>query len=553
MAPRCVALVVAACVLSAGGAAQPTDGQFSLGGIVLNSVTGEPVKRALVQVIRYEARKPLAPGERFVPPPPPFTASTLTDLAGVFRFSALAAGDYSISAQKPGFSPQQDAGDRSSRVKLASSVEDFKLRLTPLGVMTGKVVDQAGQPLLAVGIVLLRARVEDGLRQTSTERNVSTDDRGTYRLWNLQPGKYYLKAAGRRDATYFHVGDTTPQLFPEEGFAPVYFGGGRTLDSAAPIEIEAGTEARADLALRLEPAYNIRGSLTNFVTHASTMFELLSGDEGASANRVTMDAGTGRFEVLGVVTGSYFLRATHEKAGAEATVNVDGSDVNGVSLTLAPGVDVRGLTVITNAPADAPTPDEPLRGLDSALCTVRLGPARGRSRESYVSEAGGSGEFTVRGVIAGAYRVSLECSGGYARSAMSGAQDLLADSILTIQPGAAPQPIEVVATYGGGTINGEVSAGPSSTLSSVWVLLVPQFAGSTGPVLAGAFRFPGQAGGFRFEVRDLRPGSYAAYAFLNRDDVEFRNPQFLQSLTGGVRVQAEDANKKSITITEVTR
>jgi hypothetical protein len=517
---------------------------------VINTSTGEPVKRALVQIMRNEASKPPSPGKPLVPPPQPFTASTFTSPEGSFQFIALAAGDYSISAQKPGFILQQDAEESSSTVKLTSSVEDFKLRLTPLGVMTGRVVDQAGQPLRAVDIALLTVRIEDGLRQTSTARSASTDDRGMYRLWDLQPGKYYVKAAGRRGGTYLYVGDTTPQLFAEESFAPVYFGGGRTLDSAALVDVEAGAEARADFALKLEPAYKIRGSLTNFVSRDAVHFELLSGDEDVSASRVTMNADTGRFEIQDVVPGSYILHAALEERSAEVAVNVSRSDVNGVSLTLAPGVDVKVLIVTTNEPAAAPIAGGPVQRRAGIFCPVRLVPAGARSGVTYHSDAGESGEFTIRGVMPGVYRVSLTCSFGYARSVMSGAQDLLANPILTIQPGAAPRPIEVVATYGGGTIRGKVSADLSPTPSNIWVLFVPQFAGSAGPVLGGTFSGP--SGGFQFEARYLTPGSYVVYAFSNRD-VEFRNPQFLRSLSGGVHAQAEDANEKTITITEVAR
>jgi hypothetical protein len=72
-------------------------------------------------------------------------------------------------------------------------------------------------------------------------------------------------------------------------------------------------------------------------------------------------------------------------------------------------------------------------------------------------------------------------------------------------------------------------------------------------VLVNAYQFSDQAVGFRFEARNLAPGSYMAYAFSNPDDIEFRNPQFLQSLSGGVLVQVEDGSEKNITIPAVTR
>jgi hypothetical protein len=44
-----------------------------------------------------------------------------------------------------------------------------------------------------------------------------------------------------------------------------------------------------------------------------------------------------------------------------------------------------------------------------------------------------------------------------------------------------------------------------------------------------------------------------AYAFANINDVEYRNPEFLKTLTGGVAVQVEDGSEKTITIAGVSR
>jgi len=44
-----------------------------------------------------------------------------------------------------------------------------------------------------------------------------------------------------------------------------------------------------------------------------------------------------------------------------------------------------------------------------------------------------------------------------------------------------------------------------------------------------------------------------AYAFLDDVEIEYRNPQFLRSLSGGVGVQVEDGSEKSVTIPGVER
>ena len=82
---------------------------------------------------------------------------------------------------------------------------------------------------------------------------------------------------------------------------------------------------------------------------------------------------------------------------------------------------------------------------------------------------------------------------------------------------------------------------------------MPQFPGSSGPVLIPGFRRPGSDDAFQFAADTLAPGVYAAYAFLNSDEIEYRNPQFLRALSGGVAVHVEEGSDQSISITDVIR
>lgn len=536
-------IVLLACAISVASA---QSGQLTLSGSILNSKTGEPVKRALVQVTSYRAPKPVAPGERVLPPAP-FVGTTFTDASGLFRFSALEPGHYTISASKPEFQVSAD-NVQNLQVELSSSKNDLQLKLSPLGVISGKVVDQGGQPLRGVNVIALTMQMEDGWRRTRSDRSVSTDDRGIYRLWNLQPGKYYIKAAGQTAATYSYVGEVTPQFFADESFAPAYFGGGKTLDAASPIEIEQGSEAHADITLKLQQAYKIRGALVSYVPHRTVKFELLAGDESVAAGRVSVNTDTGRFEMQDVVDGSYLLRATQDQNSGTVAVNVNGIDLNGISLTLFPPVDVKGSIRYTN-PAQAPAVSTGAirRGRRSA-CNITLHPVGRRAGPQYNSQEGESGEFTVKQVIPDSYRIGVRCGGAYAVSVMSGSQDLLAQPTLLVPPGAGPPPIEVAATFGGGTIQGTVSAGEKGGRRTD-VLVVPQFPGA-GPVLLGAFR-QGGAGPWQFFVPSLAPGAYVLYAFSENAEVEFRNPQFLQSLRGGTRVDVTDQGTVQATITEI--
>jgi hypothetical protein len=152
-------------------------------------------------------------------------------------------------------------------------------------------------------------------------------------------------------------------------------------------------------------------------------------------------------------------------------------------------------------------------------------------------------------VLPGVYRSAIQCFGGYVSSAVFGTQDLLVNALLAIQPGVAPPSIEIMITRGGGTVSGTVSIESIKKGATVQILLVPQFTASTGPFLA-AFQL-GESSYIHLPF--LSPGPYNIYAFSNADDIEYRNPIFLQSLTGGVSVQVEDNSEKTVTITALAR
>jgi hypothetical protein len=525
------------CVL----AAQTGGENLTIGGVVVNSATGEPIQRALVTAIRFNLPKK---GERFAPGQP-FIAKTFTDTGGAFRFSGLAAGRYNLSAEKSHFlsgeSPKTSEG-----LDLTSSLEGSRITLTPLGVITGKVTDTDGEPLRGVNILALSASVNDGVRVTHADRNVVTDDRGMFRLWNLQPGKYFLKAAGMQGGTFTYSGDTNPQLFAEESFVPVYYGGAQTLDSAAPLTVPAGTEAQADFSLKMQPSYKIRGTVSNFVPHQSAVFQLLASEEDVSPSRVTVNNETGRFEIQDVLPGTYVLRATQRQTSGEAAVTVGATDVNGVNLVLSPAVEVRGTVRWTNSGTLRDPGGRAILERMGNQCEVRLH----RGEKTISSQFEENGEFVMKNVLPANYRVSVTCFDGYANSVAAGRQDLLANSLLRVGSGAETS-IEVVATHGGGKVHATVrTANETSEEDLVQALLVPTSGGNTGPALEPC-RWQAQAE-YRCDFSRLAPGVYTAYAFLKREDIEFRNPAFLASLSGGVSVQVEENTQKTVNL-EVAR
>ena len=150
-------------------AADPRPGQAQVSGTVVDAATGEPIPEALVSLSRPVARR------------------QLTDASGRFVFQDLPTGDsYSLTVSAPGY---LDAPARMLVVGTAG-VKDRRIALQRAASLSGRVVDDSGQPIVGAYVRAL-ARVWIGGRQRYVAGPFArTDDRGSYWIGGLCPGDY---------------------------------------------------------------------------------------------------------------------------------------------------------------------------------------------------------------------------------------------------------------------------------------------------------------------------------------------------------------------------
>lgn len=531
--------------------AQGAEGDYSIAGTVLNSVTGEPVKGALV-TLTGPVDSP-AKGRR-TNQPRSGPGVVRAGGAGEYQFAELPKGQYFLTAQKPGFTPHMakpgDTADFTGSLDLNDSVSGHTILLDPLGVIEGTIVNQYGDPLGNVSVGLFQYSLRDGAHYMDACRTAVTNDRGRFRIWDLPPGKYYVKAMGRAGGTAAYVGDSGVRYDSWEGFRPVYFGGTREMSSATPLTIAAGTQARADFTVAVEPTYKIRGVLQNFTGRQPVSFELLAGEGNTQPSRVSLNATNGRFSVDDVPSGRYTLRATiGMEARGETAVNVQGEDANDISIALAEPV-----TVTTRVVGPAPDlgnisgePGSNLRMPARRFCNVNFREPGTESQIGFTAVSGEDPEFPSNRVFAGQYRLSFSCPGGYVVSAVWGSSDLLANPEITIQPGQPPPPIEIN-MKAGGSLRVKLAI---PLAQGTGVLLVPEFTTSTGPV-SRTSPVPRAQDNLVVAFADLAPGDYVAYALPDLQSLEYRRPEFLHGLTGGTNVHIDEGQASGITLTALS-
>jgi hypothetical protein len=372
-----------------------------------------------------------------------------------------------------------------------------------------------------VSVRVLHSEIQDGLRVTRQDRQVTTDDQGEYRMWNFSPGDYYIAAAGRSGGTAVVVGPAPAGGLAHEGFEPVYYPAAKNRTSATVISLAAGQEFEANLKIHMQPACRVRGTLRNVTPYQPVTVELVRGAGEVSANRVTVNGATGRFEANDVVPGTYRLRAV-QKIGdkeirGEQEIRVELANLDGIVVELLPGVTVSGAVHGWERGALPAEGLVPRRTQVTLFPTEDIGPVYWQFHAMVDEQE----KFAIENVPPGRYRLDIASFGTYIASATSGASDVLRDGLVVGQA-TSPEPIEVVLRNDGGTISGKVEAGQGA-----WVLLVPTGGGEPQRV---------QAGLGLFELGGLRPGDYEVFAIKDMDKLEFRNPDVIRALRGGEKV-----------------
>jgi protocatechuate 3,4-dioxygenase beta subunit len=389
-------------------ATSPSGG--SIGGRI-TSEDGQPLASATVYVYRV-----FASGTGQAQP-------LSTDEEGKFQATNLSQGLYSVSAVAPGLISQPDTLTGTGEARYYRVGDTVNLTLIKGGVITGTVRDANGEPLVAVPVNVLRVRDGNGRALTYNAINVSfgqsrmTDDRGIYRIYGLTPGAY-LVSAGR--SLGFSSG-----INAYEGDAPTYYPSS-TRDTAAEVPVRGGEEAtNIDIRYRGERGHTISGTISGTSSDTGISYgislTLRQTSNGAyELNSFVAPNVKPAFSMQGVADGVYDLIAQQGSSTGNAVVSnprritVKGADVTGVELTLIPLGSIAGRATLEPAQkkegcqADA----RPATLVETLINARRAEKSQAETSPLIPFYLGGGGalteqgEFTIRNVGAGSYRLS---------------------------------------------------------------------------------------------------------------------------------------------------
>jgi protocatechuate 3,4-dioxygenase beta subunit len=169
--------------------ATPKTGTARIRGRVLAADTGQPLRKAQVRAISPDLRE---------------NRLATTDRDGLYEFTELPAGRYQLTASKGSFVQLQygqtrpfEAG-KPLEIGEGQTIERVDFGLPRGSLITGRVMDEFGEPATDVQVAALRYQFVQGRRQlVPAGRTVTTNDLGEYRVFGLPPGQYYVSATLR--------------------------------------------------------------------------------------------------------------------------------------------------------------------------------------------------------------------------------------------------------------------------------------------------------------------------------------------------------------------
>jgi hypothetical protein len=324
--------------------------QGAISGLVVDAATNAPIQNAAVTLDALSVAVHL---------------QMLTDAKGRFVFYPLdKADDYTISADRLGYLTGRYGWKLGAseairdRLRIAITAEEWRqnvsIQLWRLGSISGRVVDETGQPIVGVAVASLATVWIAGRRHLVPGPVATTDDRGVYRIEGLPAGDYSVLVLSVQSS----VPASTPTTAPVRAVGELESGGARagsgpavsapgillgkdrllitnfavppgfsqpegvsypatycpgSVEQANRLSLQSGEHVNGhDCRLDLVPAFTVGGKLIGHDSHPLLLRLMAAGLEGLGFGfevATTLTSPDGSFAFLQVPRGSYTLLA----------------------------------------------------------------------------------------------------------------------------------------------------------------------------------------------------------------------------------------------------
>jgi protocatechuate 3,4-dioxygenase beta subunit len=299
--------------------------------------------------------------------------SAVTDSDGHYKIEGVPFGSYGVAPAAPVL-VAVDSAQKQVTVSDTTPVENIDFSLGRGAVITGRITDGDGHPLIGEEVSLspVDPSKSNAPSMLADRRMYFTDDRGIYRIYGLQPGRYTV-SVGADSNPFSAMFNRKPKR------VKTYYPGVTESARARPVDLSAGSEA-SGIDIKLESGdkgFTVRGRVIDsktgkpisnaMVAYAPTKQDTAAKRKGkddddddesdfGNAGSITSTNANGEFRFDSIPPGKYKadveslggLTGGTEFFGDPVSFEVH-SDVDKLEIKVNSGASINGVVIVENA------------------------------------------------------------------------------------------------------------------------------------------------------------------------------------------------------------